>query len=364
MSENCGACLEKLPPDYSTLPACAECECAYHFNKCSGVAETTWVKKGNAGRAAWVCRFCNEAKRGPRGSQSDANQVESTPIEKDSSNPNKRPRTSPQTPPHQIPQFQNADEKMDYLMDLSVTLLAKHNALLEKHNEVLDELRYLRADHTALQRSVDEYAVRVGVLEKKADADAATITELREENRLLQDYTRAENVVLHGVPTVGPKVDTANIVINVAKAANFVVTHPDISACHTLGTPKDGSCRIVCRFVNRRLRNQFLWAVNKAKLTTSDLNMPGEQRSIFVTDHLSHETAKLLFDAKRTLSVKFGGPFAQIWSKNRRIMIRPKEKETPFELKSYAHLRGLQNDQVQHMEGVQPSDNVSQTTMR
>lgn len=276
----------------------------------------------------------------------------------------KRPRTSLGSPPHQIPQFQDADAKLDYWMNLSITLLGKHDALLEKHNEVLDELRSLRADHTALQQRTNEYAARLEVMEKKADTDAATLAELKNENRLLQDYSRADNFILHGVPTVSNDSNPADVVMMVAKAVKFDLTYRDFSACHLIGAPRNGTCKIVCRFVNRWQRNQVLWAINKKKFTTSDFDMPGERRNVFVTDHLSPESAKLLAEAKQTLTVRFGGPFHSIWSHNRKIFIRRRDKEAPFELKSYAHLRSLQSSLPQHMEGVQLTHNGSQSSSR
>lgn len=280
------------------------------------------------------------------------------PADENAGTSKKRPRTSFGSPQHVIPEFDSIEAKLDYVMDLAITAL-------KKQDQVFEELNAIRSDVAAVQHRTSELAVRVAVLEKKAENSAAKIIELEQKNRSLEDYSRANNLLFHGGPVVESDTEATKFVISVAKASEFVLTEQDIVACHTLGTPRNGTVKIVCRFANRWQKNKLVAAVKKAKLTTADipdLTIPGEPRKLFVTDHLSPDTARFLAEAKRILLTRFGGGYDYVWTKNRKVFIRTREKQPIIELKSYAQLYNLQSNQIQHMEGVQPSHDGTLST--
>lgn len=366
-SKSCPTCQEFLPPDRESLPICSRCQLVFHFGNCSAVNEPGWVKRGKEAQAAWVCHRCNPKKK--MGNSNTPVLTQTThempinsnlqfPVAENTSSSKKRARTSFGSPPHTIPEFKSIEEKLDYVMDLAITAL-------KNQDQMFEELRGIRSDVTAVQQRTSELAVRVSVLEKKAEDSAAKIYDLEQKNRALEDYSRANNLIFHGGPTVKDDAEATKFVLSVAKASNFVMTDRDIVACHTLGVPRNGTARIVCRFTNRWQKNRLVAAVKEAKLTTTDLtdpSIPGEPRKIFVTDHLSPETAKFLAEAKRILLTRFGGNYDYVWTKNRRVFIRTREKQPVTELKSYAQLYNLQSTQIQHMEGVQHSQDGTLAT--
>lgn len=360
-STSCPTCHELLPTDRDSLPICSRCHLTYHFGNCSAVNEPGWVKRGREAQANWVCHRCNPKKK--MGNTNTPIQTQNTPDMSASShfqfsadeNSKKRPRTSPASPPYVIPEFDSVDAKLNYVMDLAITAL-------KKQDQFFEELRVVRSDLDAVKQRTSELAVRVSVLEKKVEGSDAKIFELEQKNRALEDYSRASNLIFHGSSVVKGDTEATDFVISVAKASNFELTKRDIIACHTLGVPKNGTVKIVCRFANRWQKNLLVAAIKEAKPTTTDLSIPGEPRKIFVTDHLSPESAKFLAEAKRILLTRFGGNYDYVWTKNRKIFIRTREKQPIIELKSYEHLYHLQSTQVQHMEGVQPSHDGTITT--
>lgn len=74
----------------------------------------------------------------------------------------------------------------------------------------------------------------------------------------------------------------------------------DLDACHKLPAAK-GPAKIVVKFVSRFKRDAFFPNVRTAKLSHSACGWPavdGADKAIFVTDHLSPDTARLFAAAR------------------------------------------------------------------
>lgn len=244
----------------------------------------------------------------------------------------KRCRDALATPP--LPQFENLEAKCDYVLDLVVKMM-------DRQSEVIEELWQVRFNLTASQEQAKKDSSRIVELEKISRADATRISELKYRNRALEDYSRAENLVLHGIPQARTEAEAVGFVISAAKFVGFDITHRDISACHAISTPRNGSGKIICRFVNPWLKDQIQFAVNRAKLTTEDLGLLGDKKGVHATDHLSPEMTKIFAEARRTLWTRFGGSFQFVWSRNRKVLVRRKKGDNTFEIRSMMHLQNL-----------------------
>lgn len=353
---NCG---KELTLGADNYPRCVTCKGLFHFGLCSGLDESAWAKRGTDRRLNWVCHLCDPTKNLSRSktgvSQSfvpDNASAQQTPTPSRESDPEnsaaakrKRFELSPGEP---LPQFESLDAKCSYAIDMMMQVMAS-NA------ELVSELKQCRAEFAAVRESQKIDTARITKLEQAVAELQSEKFELQSENRMLQDYSRVNNLLLHGVPPTQSDREAMNLVISTSKAAGVEVGFSDIDACHSLGQPKEGSSRLICKFLNRWLKNRVLAAINEAKITTGDLGIPGERKPIFATDQLSPHTSKLYSEAKRTLWSKNGGTYDYIWIKNRKIYARPKEGEKFFEINSSAQLKNLQDLQAQRMDGIQAS---------
>ena len=115
-------------------------------------------------------------------------------------------------------------------------------------------------------------------------------------NRLdeIEQYSRRDNIVVHGLPEQDG--ECANdVIIAVAAAAGVVVTNGDISTSHRVGRPgnaRGGKPRpIVARFVRRDQRTAILRSKKKLKGHAA-------YNGVFVSEQLSPMRAKLLHAVK------------------------------------------------------------------
>lgn len=112
-----------------------------------------------------------------------------------------------------------------------------------------------------MQQARDEYAE----VKEKDKINSAKILKLEEKvselelrNRQLEDYSIADSVILHGIPPVKTETEAFNCFFATAKVVNLNISDRDLNACHSIKPTEKGSGRIVVKFCNRWLRNQFL----------------------------------------------------------------------------------------------------------
>lgn len=352
--DKCGSCFGDILDPIETVPTCATCKTSFHFDFCSFNTQSSWKKRGAAQQLAWVCQICNPTKR-LANSNVNFSLSQKTPTNQNA-NASDAPDSTPgskkrcwdaiiTSPP---PQFTDLNSKCDYVMDLVINLT-------DRTNLVLEQLQRSRSDIEDLKIQAKASDERIEKLEQTVQLLLDENAELKYKNRSAEDYSRAENLILHGVSKTKSDTEAMDVVIAAAKLAEVPVTRQDIIACHTLPSRQPGDGKIVCRFVNRWLRNRVHRSVNKTSITSVDLNIPGEKKDVFVTDHLSPATAQLYAEARRTLFAKSGGQFQYVQIRSRKIMLRTTKDAEPIELKSMGHLYALQDQQSQDMEGVQTS---------
>lgn len=349
----CGICLGAFDGELD-LPTCQKCRFRFHFGKCSGSDSATWAKRGLDSKKKWTCHVCDPNKNmsksksgvftpadfaGASGATSDGGAATSQlqPIQ-----------------PTPMPIFNNVDEKFDYLVS-QVSMLVAQNAA------VLRELQQTRDLAAEANRKADINAMKVAQLEEQVRLDVRTISDLEYKNRSLEDYSRVDNLIIHGVPHPNTEAEAFALAFAVGKAAGLDIAYHNISACHSLGRPQNGVGRIVCRFGQRWLRNRLHTAINEKKPTTLQIEknekldkliFPSEPTKIYATDHFSPQTSHLYSEAKRLLAARFGGPLQHLWMRNRRIYSRRIDGEPVVEIRSLEQVRSLAGQREQRTDGL------------
>ena len=116
----------------------------------------------------------------------------------------------------------------------------------------------------------------------------AQMRTLTYENDRLQQYSRRENIRIHGVQE--DRGETGEITekkaLAVLRATGVTVDDQDIAACHRVGKPRAGPKAIIVRFVSRRKRTQVMKSKKKLK------EQSGMQKT-FINDDLTTLRSRL-----------------------------------------------------------------------
>lgn len=341
-SKNCGICMDALDTELD-LPTCRGCRYRFHFGKCSGIDSASWPKRGADSKKKWTCHVCDPTKNLSK-SKSGVFAPSDFADVFDSASSEDANISLPQPVP--VPTFNSVDEKFDYI-------LAQISMLVSQNTVMLRELQKNR-DQTALtKRMAVENTVKIEKLHEQVRNDSVKISELEYKNRSLEDYSRVDNVIIHGLPHPKTGDEAFELASAVGKAVGLEITNQNLSACHALGRPQNGIGRIVCRFTHRWLRNKFQATINEKKITTSQLEreIPGEPTRIYATDHHSPQTSFLYSEAKRLLFARFGGSFQQVYMRSRKIYARRFDGDTPVEIRSLDHVRSLADQSERTADG-------------
>lgn len=334
--------MEALDPEQD-LPTCRACRYRFHFGKCSGIDAASWPKRGAEGKKKWTCHVCDPTKNLSK-SKSGVFMPSDFADVYDSTSSEDVNISIPQ--PEPVPSFSSLDEKFDYILS-QISMLVSQNAV------ALRELQKNRDQIVMTKRMAVENTVKIDKLQEQVRNDKQIISELEYKNRCLEDYSRVDNVIIHGLPHPKTSDEAFELASAVGKAVGLEITKQNLSACHALGRPQNGVGRIVCRFTKRWLRNNFQATINEKKITTAQLEYETsiEPTKIYATDHHSPQTSHLYSEAKRLLSARFGGAFQQVYMRSRKIYVRRFDGEPAIELRSLGHVRSLAGQSEQPPDG-------------
>lgn len=175
---------------------------------------------------------------------------------------------------------------------------------LEKHQaEILvmkDEIRVVQLQGENRDRRLD-----------KLEADV----------RYLQDYSRVNNLIVHGGPVVADNQQARTAVNELAEKVKVTIQPWEVETCHPLPSAK-GDQKIICRFRSRDAKTNLQRAVRNAQLMNKDLHWGGQDRKVYCTDHLSPDSAALLGEAKAKLLSVNKGPCKYVWFKMGHVLTK------------------------------------------
>lgn len=129
---------------------------------------------------------------------------------------------------------------------------------------------------------------------KSSAAESALSAKLRVltyKNDSLEQYTRRENIRIHGLTESGDK--EANLeerVLRLLQTTGTKLSSSDIAACHRTGRPRNGSRPVIVRFVSRK---------SKINIMKSKKKLRENHPSVFINDDLTSLRSRLLGYIKR-----------------------------------------------------------------
>ncbi|XP_059045767.1 uncharacterized protein LOC131841464 [Achroia grisella] len=163
---------------------------------------------------------------------------------------------------------------------------------------------------------------------KSVDCFEEEINNLKLQNRQListintnEQRNRQLNIEIVGVPEFTNE-NIKDSVIKIVNRLGMDIQASDVLQVNRI-TPKiklQGRSRVIVAKLNSKLlKDNIISRARKTRLTTKDIDLPGEQKHIFINEHLTPYNKQLLKKSKDLAKVK---KYQFVWIKNGSIFIR------------------------------------------
>lgn len=290
MSDVCESCKQYFSEDEDVI-TCAECRQCYHIGECIGISERTYKKKGKEAKKALKCQTCRVPSS--RNTQMNNNADQSALTEALS---------------QQLAEINKClahlTTKVDDLTELKQTVTSIEQSI-QHMSDTHDKLLEISARH---DRDIESLRNRVEAVEQ--NFDEKEIRKLNLELNDLQQYSRRQNLEIHGMPFI-EKEDTLSRVNDLAKRLDLqTLSDCDVESMHRLPPRKGKPPVILIRFA--RLSLKAAWLAKRAELREKNSN-------IQLFDNLTPANKKLLWMA-RTRATEMNYRFT--WSSQGKIFVR------------------------------------------
>lgn len=193
----------------------------------------------------------------------------------------------------------------------------------DKLDEVLVELKDVKEKQKILENE-----------NKTLKAQLKAVTTVVED---LEQYTRNRNIQIDGIPEEKDE-NLREIVVKIGEKIDVKIENEMIDVVHRIPSQNERNSPIVVQFTTRQVRDDIMIKVKKNKITTLDLGRKGNERFVFVNEHLTKKKKQIMFEArklKKEMDYKF------LWTKNAKIFIRKAEKTPVIELKDFDDLERI-----------------------
>lgn len=243
----------------------------------------------------------------------------------------------------------NSTSPTQNTQDLLVAAVSEqvHNVIKKElpgliSNIIKTELSSVRQDLQDFRKSIDFISISFDEMKTVVDQLAkdnitltkenstlkSTVSELSERLNNLEQHLREDNLEMQGVPEHRAE-NLCNLVEQCSRIVGYSFKEEDIVKCTRVAKQNKESKlprAIIIKFRNVRKRDEFYSAVyryNKTnpnnKLNTSVLGISGDQKPVYISEHLSPAN-KMLHAEARKKAKELGYKF--VWIKNGRIYVR------------------------------------------
>lgn len=301
-SELCGACGKVVDSEEGSIGCDGACDKWFHI-KCVNISKKRFRQLCNNKNDKWYCETCEQAYLN--------SSMTNTPDD----NSLKKPDT------HTV--LSEVLRKLGTL-DAIVEEQQKTRAFFEHSVSALKEdLHSMRQELTKISNANVALNNKVVTLENNNKQITSEVARLKVENESLKQYTRINNLEIHGIPVVKNE-NPNDIVKNLGLALDIQINPSDIDVCHRLPTSKtELPPPLLVKFCSRRKKNELLLAkkTKKNPLMSVDLGINAATRPIYINEHLT-ELNKILYSKARELK-KSGYKF--VWTRDCKIFVRQHE---------------------------------------
>ncbi|KAK8780160.1 hypothetical protein V5799_018501 [Amblyomma americanum] len=119
--------------------------------------------------------------------------------------------------------------------------------------------------------------------------------------------------------------------MKVAHVPNVTLNESDIDIARSVPTKEGNEANMIIRFCSRAKRDAYLGAAKKKTIATTDLGFTGPEENIYVNEHLTPETKRLLGAAvEKNKEVQW----KYVWTKNGNVLARKTDVSTVLRIRS------------------------------
>lgn len=325
---DCLQCMREIASDSQRLE-CSDCGNCYHTGRCSGVTKNSFKTMSPVERDSWSCATCaaRQARLTPAqaADKAEVSQARAVELSLDSV----------------LKKLDDVIRRLDLLekkQDSQRALQDEMNQKIELQTNTIQGMEtafdVLSSKHDDILKSLETQGQQLKKLEKKvSDLEVQLLTkdsrisqlELEVEN--LEQYSRKNNIEIHGVPARENE-DLMQVVASIAQKLSLPVpTTEQIEAVHRIKAKSNLAPPILVRFFRRDVRDSWL---GKRTVLKSE--------KIFINENLTARVKKLLWLSKCCAKEK---AYKFVWARNGRVYARKLEGAPLIRIDNEAGLNNL-----------------------
>ncbi|XP_040068370.1 uncharacterized protein LOC120841521 [Ixodes scapularis] len=324
---DCLTCMKPVAPDGACLK-CAECTNHYHTGKCSGITTKALKTMTSESISRWRCGTCKlhaerqsvspEELGSVSGEGSQEGSLEKLVQQNDAIN---RKLTALLIRINAIEksletQTGKGDELMSKIENQGRTIEGIEESMNNqsaRHQELMTRLESQDKTIKGLEQKVNQ-------LEEKITQRDEEIWALRKAVDNAEQYSRRQNIEIHGV-TQQPNESLLEVINDIAtKLGVPQLATTDVEAAHRLRAKEGRPAPILVRFTERRTRD--VWAKKRVSLRSEN---------IYINENLTRAIKNLLWTTKACSREK---NYKYTWVKNGKIFVRQNEGAAAIQIES------------------------------
>ncbi|XP_063635164.1 uncharacterized protein LOC134805896 [Cydia splendana] len=223
-------------------------------------------------------------------------------------------------------------------------LKTQQQEILSEFNHMKTSFEFADEKQREHERQMAELTSKVSDLENKhSDYEALNN---KYDHLLLdldrqQQYARIQNLEITGMPE-SKNENLPNLIISIAKHAGVEIIQSDIEHVTRVRamTPREGRPRaIVVKLRNRTHKNNILAGLRRTRgISTSDIDLQGESRRLYVNEHLTPSRKQVLKECKT--AAKNRG-YEYVWVRECNIYARKSDGAPVLAVESLKDLKKL-----------------------
>ncbi|CAG9564913.1 unnamed protein product [Danaus chrysippus] len=233
--------------------------------------------------------------------------------------------------------------KMDKWFARQENMISK---VVKEFNEVKQTMNQMSNYFDELNNKTTECLSRLAETEKKVkslEEHTKTITQLEAKIESMEQHSRQCNVEIQNVPERRNE-NLIKIVEHIGTSIKQSISPNDIVSVHRVphaDTKSTHPKSIVVKLCSRILRDNILSAARMKKgLYTDDLHINGENRRVYVNEHLTLRNKQLFRSARETAK---RCNFRFTWIKHGNILVRECETSRVIAIRSYEDLSKIKS---------------------
>ncbi|XP_028158710.1 uncharacterized protein LOC114351631 [Ostrinia furnacalis] len=218
----------------------------------------------------------------------------------------------------------------------------EHSNFKKELSSIVDSIEYQSKEQNDLKSCVDlmkEDLTLLKTTENELAECKKQLGELTEEYQIQQQRERLNNLEISGIPKSHNE-NLSQHLHQICQVLGLVLCADDIIHIHRVPTRVSNNPKlIIVKFKSQLIKDSIISAIRKKKaLTTKEIGMGGEDRRIYVNEHLT-PYYKALYRKTRELASK--SSFQFVWIRNCKIYVRRNDTSPSFFIKTQKDLEKL-----------------------